>query len=489
MPSTMTFDVPYTIPASRPARQGARLRLRQLLLGVIAACALLLAAGAARADVILHAFNWRYADVAAQAAQIQQAGYRIVLVAPAYRSQGSQWWARYQPQDYRVIDSPLGNTSDFRAMVQALNARGIRTYADVLLNHMANETAQRPGLDYPGPAVLGNYAGNRGYYDGIRLFGNLGNNFLGAGDFNPASCIRDYNNVYEVQTYRICGGGGDAGLPDLAANAWVIAQQQAYLRALKALGVTGFRIDAAKHMPFSHLNAVLTPDIKNGVHVFGELITSGGAGSGDYDTFLGPYLQNTDHSAYDFPLFNSIRGALGYGGSMNQLVDPGAYGQALPGSRAVTFAVTHDIPNNDGFRYLILDPTDETLAYAYLMGRNGGVPMVYSDHNESGDNRWVDAWKRSDIKQIVAFHNAAQGSDMQVLASASCYLLYRRGDRGIVGINKCGSAASVTVGMNNSVLRWNTNYIDVLDAGSVVNITNANYTFTLPARRARMWLR
>ncbi len=485
---TLPLDIASLPPTNATRRASHPLRVATLLLCVL--CAWLVAApGSARADVILHAFNWRYADVTAQAAQIQQAGFRIVLVAPAYKSQGSQWWARYQPQDYRVIDGPLGNTSDFRAMVQALQARGIRTYADVLLNHMANETGQRPGLDYPGPNVLAAYAANRPYFDAQRLFGDIGGNFLGAGDFGPNSCIRDYNNVYDVQTFRLCGGGGDAGLPDLTANDWVVAQQQAYLRALKTLGVTGFRIDAAKHMPFSHLNRVLTADIKSGVHVFGELITAGGAGSTEYDRFLAPYLQNTDHAAYDFPLFNSVRGAFSPGGSMSQLVDPGAYGQALPASRAITFAVTHDIPNNDGFRYLILDPTDETLAYAYLLGRNGGVPMLYSDHNESGDNRWVDAWKRSDLQRMVGFHNATQGSDMKVLANASCYLLYRRGDRGIVGINKCGSAASVTVNMSGSVLRWSTNYTDVLDAGSVVNINSASYTFTLPARRARMWLR
>lgn len=61
---------------------------------------------------------------------------------------------------------------------------------------------------------------------------------------------------------------------------------------------------------------------------------------------------------------------------MNQLYDPGAYGQALPGSRAVTFAITHDIPTNSGFRYQIMNQTDEKLAYAYILGRDGGTPMT-----------------------------------------------------------------------------------------------------------------
>ncbi|MCZ8234140.1 MAG: alpha-amylase family glycosyl hydrolase [Inhella sp.] len=443
----------------------------------------------AQADVILHAFNWKYADVQARAEQIRAAGYRMVLVAPAYKSEGGAWWSRYQPQDYRVIHHPLGDTNAFKAMVNALNAKGVRVYADVILNHMANEAWRRPDLNYPGSAVLTTYAGNTSYYNGLRLFGTLSQNFLGAGDFGSANCINNYSDVWQVQNWRLCGGSGDAGLPDLVANSWVISQQQQYLQALKNMGVKGFRIDAAKHMPNSHMNAVLTSTIKSGMHVFGEIITGGGAGETEYDRFLAPYLSGTDHGAYDFPLFASIRGAFSIGGSMSQLVDPGAFGQALPGSRAVTFTVTHDIPNNSGFRYQIMDPTDETLAYAYVMGRDGGVPMVYSDNNESGDNRWVNAYNRADLKGMIRFHNTVQGSDMQVLSHGQCHIVFRRGNQGIVGINKCGSTVNATVNMNNSVLWWNTNYTDTVGSGNVVRITSGSHTFSLPARTARMWLR
>ncbi|MCK7592603.1 alpha-amylase family protein [Pseudomarimonas salicorniae] len=468
------------------ARADARVRP---LFGLAILVLITLAPALARADVILHAFNWRYADVTARADQIRDAGYRVVLVAPAYKSQGSAWWARYQPQDYRVIEHPLGNSESFKAMVSALAQRGIRTYADVIFNHMANEAAQRSDLNYPGSAVLADYAARSSYFSRQRLFGNLSNGLFSQWDFGPAQCITDYSNVFQVTTYRLCGGGGDPGLPDLVANDWVVGQQQAYLQALKTIGVKGYRVDAAKHMPVSHINRVFTSTIKSGMHVFGEVITGGGAGESEYENFLRPYLTNTDHGAYDFPLFNTLRGAFGFGGSLSSLVDPLATGQALQPSRAVTFTVTHDIPNNAGFRYLIMDPTDETLAYAYVMGRDGGVPMVYSDNNESGDNRWRNAWSRSDIKGMVRFHNAAQGSDMQVLSHGSCHLVFRRGSLGIVGINKCGSTVNASVNMNNSVLWWNTNYTDTLGSGNVVRITGSPYTFSLPPRGARMWLR
>lgn len=442
----------------------------------------------AQAEVILHAFNWPYATVQARAAEIKSLGYASVLVAPPLKSEGTAWWARYQPQDYRVIDHPLGNTDSFKAMSNALRAQGVKVYADIVLNHMANEAWKRPDLNYPGQQILNLYASNPTYWNRQRLFGDLRYNFLSQWDFGPAHCIRDYTDVWQVQNWRLCGGPGDAGLPDLVPNTWVVSQQQAYLQALKGLGVTGFRIDAAKHMSTSQINAVLTPAIRSGVHVFGEIITGGGAGELEYDRFLKPYLDGTDHGAYDFPLFAQIRAAFAYGGSMNRLVNPAAYGQALPGSRAITFTITHDIPNNAGFRYQIMDPTDEQLAYAYVLGRDGGVPLLYSDHNESGDNRWVNAYRRSDLVQMIRFHNANQGNDMQVLSYSDCHILFRRGSRGIVGINKCGSTVHTTVGMNHSVLWWNTDYRDVL-SGHITRITSASHTFSLPPRTARMWLR
>jgi alpha-amylase len=443
----------------------------------------------ARADVILHAFNWRYDTVEERAAEIQSLGYKAVLVAPPLKSSGSAWWARYQPRDYRSIDHPLGNRESFSRMSTALRARGIRVYADIILNHMANEAYQRADLNYPGQAVLNQYASNTSYWNNQRLFGDLRYNFLSQSDFGPSSCINNYNDVWQVQNWRLCGGGGDVGLPDLLGNSYVVGQQRAYLQALKGLGVTGFRIDAAKHMPLSHINSVLTFDIKSGVHVFGEVITNGGAGDSEYSGFLQPYLNGTDHAAYDFPLFGSIRGAFSFNGSLSALVNPAAVGQALPNARAVTFTVTHDIPNNGGFRYLILDPTDEKLAYAYVLGRDGGSPLLYSDNNESGDNRWVNAYRRGDLAAMVRFHNATQGSDMQVLSHSNCHILFRRGSLGIVGINKCGSTVNTSINMNNSVLWWFANYRDVLDANSVVNIGSSSYTFSLPARQARMWLR
>ena len=78
------------------------------------------------ANVILHAFDWPYALITERAEAIANVGYKSVLVSPPMKSlvhpEGTKWWQRYQPQDYRVIDNQLGNTLDFIAMIEALSS-------------------------------------------------------------------------------------------------------------------------------------------------------------------------------------------------------------------------------------------------------------------------------------------------------------------------------------------------------------------------------
>ncbi|MGI9280584.1 MAG: alpha-amylase family protein [Endozoicomonas sp.] len=448
----------------------------------------LLSAPAAKADVILHAFNWKYSEVADRAEEIAELGYSVVLVSPPLRSTGDQWWARYQPQDYRVLDNPLGNKADFVRMIEQLKQRNVRVYADIVLNHMANEAALRSDLNYPGEKVLSEYQSNPEATAANRLFGSPNVNLFSASDFHSPGCITNYNDVWQVQHLRLCGGDGDTGLPDLDDNSWVISQQRNYLKALKGLGVTGFRVDAAKHMTNQHINAVFTTSIKSGMHVFGEIITSGGAGTQEYDAFLTPYLRGTGHGAYDFPLFSTLRKAFAFNGSLRQLVNPLAFGQALQNDKAITFTVTHDIPNNEGFRNLIMNENDEQLAYAYLLGRDGGSPLVYSDHNESNDNgRWVDAHKKNNLPAMIRFHNATRGESMQIIGATDCLLIFKRGKKGVVGINKCDQGSNYWIDTQHFELNWFKDYKDVI-SGDVRNISSRWHDFYIPARSARLWL-
>ncbi|MCG7497522.1 alpha-amylase family protein [Vibrio sp. Of7-15] len=443
----------------------------------------------AQADTILHAFNWKYSDIIHQAEQIAQAGYKKVLISPPLKSTGPQWWARYQPQDIRVIDSPVGNKQDLQALIAALKAQGVEVYADIVLNHMANESWKRDDLNYPGSDLLTQYSQNMAYMNQQKLFGDLEQNQFSANDFHPAGCITDWSNPGHVQYWRLCGGNGDTGLPDLDPNSWVIDQQKRYLRALKDMGIKGFRVDAVKHMSDYQINQVFTPDIIAGLHVFGEVITSGGKGSNDYHSFLEPYLNNTNHAAYDFPLFASIRNAFSYHGSLSQLHDPQAYGQALPNDRAITFTITHDIPTNDGFRYQIMDPTSEKLAYAYILGKDGGSPLIYSDAldpSEDKDNgRWRDVWNQEYMVNMISFHNKVQGKSMEVMYSDQCLLVFKREKQGLVGINKCAESRTYTIDTHRFEFNWYQPYNDTLSQHSET-FSSRYHALTIPAQTARM---
>jgi len=449
----------------------------------------------ARADVILHAFEWRYDLVTARATTIQAAGYKAVLVAPPLKSSSTNgaWWMRYQPQDYRVIDNYRGNKVQFKAMVDALASRGIAVYADVVLNQMAEERSN--STTFPGSTALSTYASNTTYWNNQKLFGDLTTELFTSSNFHDALCITNWYDSYQVTHGRISCSSTDPGLPDLKDTVpgenYVNDRRADYLRALKALGVKGFRIDAAKHMPYGAISYFFADDIRSGSFIFSEILTGGGAGNADYDTFLAPYLTQMPQQfrAYDFPLLNTILNAFATSGSMTALAQPGSSGQALADARAVSVVVTHDIPYNDVFRHQIMEQTDEKLAYAYLLGRKDGVPMVFDDGYEgkTDSGRWVGQYIASHIKAGIKFHEKVLGQPYEVLASNDCALLFRRGQEGVVGINKCGYAVNFTVSTSEKFY-WNRNYRDALTDGNIINIKGSPFQFSLPARTARMWL-
>ncbi|MGR5237128.1 alpha-amylase family protein [Vibrio alfacsensis] len=411
------------------------------------------------ANVILHAFDWKYADIAQRAREISELGYGSVLVSPPMKSaQDDRWWQRYQPQDYRVIDNALGNTTDFKNMVEALDCVGVLVYADVVFNHMANEAHLRRDLQYPRKESLQEYQQEAAKFRDLALFGDLSKPLFDEEDFVEAFGIEDWKNKWEVQNGRITGGPTDPGLPTLRVCDHVVEQQRAYLSALKAIGVKGFRIDAAKHMTLEHLKRVWTEDITHDIHIFGEIITDGGATEEEYELFLEPYLKETRLGAYDFPLFSTIFKAFSRKGSFTSLIDPYCFGQALSNRRAITFAITHDIPNNDVFLDLIMDEEDEWLAYAYILGRDGGVPLIYTDLDTSGIKgkdgkpRWKNAWKDSRMAKMIAFHNLVHGEPMMVLEGNDDMLVLQRGEKGILVLNKSARPQSLLLQGDNDLV-------------------------------------
>nr|WP_233282249.1 alpha-amylase family glycosyl hydrolase [Vibrio algicola] len=345
-----------------------------------------------------------------------------------------------------MIDNPLGNTLDFIAMLDALKQQQIKIYVDVVFNHMANEAYCRDDLNYPNPTIMAQYQNQAEHYATLRLFGDLSQPLFTSNDFEPAFPIKNWLDAKEVQTGRLSGSDTDPGLPTLAPTDNVVEQQQSYIKALKALGVNGFRIDAAKHLSAAHIEKVWTEDICADVRIFGEIITDGGVGKAEYETFLQPFVEQTPFDAYDFPLFHSMLNVFEHNVSMKSLLSVAENGQCLDPNRAITFVVTHDIPNNDVFRNQLMSAGHEQLAYCYLLGCCDGSPLIYTDLNTSNDvdalghPRWMKSWHDNSLTKMIAFHKQVHGEPIHVLACGNELLVLLRGSiehpKGIVAINK-----------------------------------------------------
>ena len=435
-------------------------------------------------DVILHAFNWTYAEVASRAQEISRLGYGAVLLPPPLYSEreGSSWWQRYQPKDYRVIRSYLGGKAELELAIKALHDQGVRVYVDIVFNHMANEKGRRNDpYNFPGDQELARYRGERKSFEQDRLYGDLNVGLFSPWDFNHEGDIFNWNDLHESQEHWL------SGLPDLDLNDWVIQQQQTCLAALNALGFDGYRIDAIKHLPQEHIARVFQTPEMHGEFVFGEALT---ANDGEENIFLWPLLDTTAISFYDFPLHETLRRVFSPAGSMRELVDPAAYRQALPWDRGVTFTITHDIPYNDGFRWQLLDRQDEFLANVYITCRDGGVPLVFSDHNESTEkygedrDRWNEAWQRADTTAMIAFHNAVHATPQRALFENDGFIVFARGDRGIVAINKTGQwqhPRILTHGLRHG--RYH-----CLLHGHDMQVDGEHFEFAIPPRQAQLWL-
>lgn len=190
---------------------------------------------------IANLFEWRYEDVGRECRVfLGPAGYSAVQVSsPAENSvvEGRPWWERYQPVSY-ILESPSGNRDDFSAMVRECNSTGVDVYVDVILNHMTGV--------YSGRGTAGSLFGEYEYpgiYDR--------DDFHHCG-LTPGDDIEDYNDPEQVWNCEL------VNLADLKTESEKVRRTlSSYLKDLLDLGVTGFRVDAARHIRPADLSVIL----------------------------------------------------------------------------------------------------------------------------------------------------------------------------------------------------------------------------------------
>src|SRR6266516_346550 len=193
-----------------------------------------------RHDVIANLFEWNWPSVARECVRVLgPAGYGGVQVAPPQDSVKRTapvdppvlhpWWEVYQPVDYNLT-SRMGTEAQFRSMVGTCRAAGVKVYVDVVINHMTGQ----------GEVSYGGVHYTHFEYPGL----------YSSADFHhpPADCptaggIDDFNTFLQVTKCELLG------LADLRTESeHVQATLAGYLNKLIGYGVSGFRVDAAKHL-------------------------------------------------------------------------------------------------------------------------------------------------------------------------------------------------------------------------------------------------
>jgi alpha-amylase len=304
---------------------------------------------------IFHAFNQKFGDVKGFVCELNKQGYTHVQISPAQKSNpGDQWWKRYQPVDYQVIEG-LGSERDVLALTQKAHSCNMKVIADVVFNHMANLDGG-DGFEnlnkFPGLSPVDFKTTNQ----------NPGQRPCEVGDNNG---YRDGNQRSEVNCWL-------GGLPDLNFTANVKRLQKAHLKKMLDLGVDGFRFDAAKHMPKDVLKeyvAYINTRSNGRAWNYLEVIEDQDSKAEDFNSIA---------AVTDFRLYNSMKGIFSYGGDVRSLP-----ANAVNDSRSVTFGANHDTIKslNDQAINPYNDITDSYLATSYVLARESGTPLVLNEHN------------------------------------------------------------------------------------------------------------
>ena len=221
--------------------------------------------------VIVEMFGWPFDDIAEECTFLGNAGYLGVKIFPPEESvltyenvEGGElnpWWYVYQPVSYR-LNSRLGNNEQLKRMTKKCREKGIRIYADIVINHMTGKGNDINLLhrSYDSASGKCNYWFGKSSYNEMPYFTH-GGQFMKnpytsketvlefpavpytMSDFHCERGISDDNSGFELNY------GWLFGLTDLKTESEYVRQRIAdYLTALLSIGISGFRVDAGRNV-------------------------------------------------------------------------------------------------------------------------------------------------------------------------------------------------------------------------------------------------
>ncbi|GHB37977.1 alpha-amylase [Streptomyces cirratus] len=415
-------------------------------------------------DVTAVMFEWRFDSVAKACREaLGPAGYGYVQVSPPQEHiRGAQWWTSYQPVSYKIAGR-LGDRAAFKGMVDACHAAGVKVVADSVINHMAAGDGTGTGgssytkYDYPGL-----YSGSD--MDDCR------------------ATISNYTDRADVQNCEL------VQLADLdTGEDHVRGQIAGYLNDLLSLGVDGFRIDAAKHVPAADLAAVKSRLTNPNAYWKQEAIYGAGEavqpneylGNGDVQEFrYGRDLKRVFENE-NLAYLKNFGEAWGY----------------MPSGQAAVFVDNHDTERGgDTLNYKY--GADYTLANVFMLAWPYGSPDVHSGYEwtdkDAGppnggtvNSCYSDGWKCQhawrEISSMVAFRNTARGQAVtDWWDNGADQIAFGRGAKAYVAINHETSALTRTFQTSLPAGA----YCDVQSGRTVTVGASGQFTATLGANTA-----
>ncbi len=385
-------------------------------------------------------FQWTWDATAAECERtLGPAGFGWVMTSPPQEHVlGEAWWTAYQPVSYQ-LESRLGTREEFADMVTRCTAVGVEVYADAVVNHMtgiADDAGEATG-----------WAGST--YEHYSYPGLWGEDDFHHCGLTPDDDIRDYGEAAQVQECEL------VNLADLRTGEEHVRERlAAYLADLVSLGVTGLRIDAAKHMPAEDIAAIVS-GLPDDVVIAQEVIR----GAGEPIT---PEQYVGNGLVYEFAWGENVVGML-QGGSLRSFADLGSVGM-LEGADAVTFVDNHDTERN-GRTLAASDGATYALANVLLLATDYGTPVVYSGYafsdrdagppqdasgevvdatcganpgpaSDLADGDWVCTHAWPVVAGMVGFHNATTGQPVSDWWDDGDAIAFGRGETGFVVVNK-----------------------------------------------------
>jgi alpha-amylase len=234
---------------------------------------------------IVEMFGWPDQDIEKECTFLSQAGYMGVKIYPhqeqvmsgePFQNLLNPWYFMYQPVSYR-LEGRMGSRADLRTLITACRSVGVRVYADAVINHFSgggNDMAQHRREDgstcttWPNKSssLSATWGGiddeSSPYYTQDNVYETSpvtklppSQEFpaaaIGPTDFHCERVLNAWNDPLQLNA------GWLTGLTDLNTELEHVQERiAAYLTDLLSIGLSGFRVDAAKHMKPDDLVAI-----------------------------------------------------------------------------------------------------------------------------------------------------------------------------------------------------------------------------------------